>query len=191
MKKNKKGFVLVESIVAAVFVMAFSTFLIANMLPLVGEYESSLKYDTVDAKYNAHLIRKMILTDDTCRAEKVLEFPTDVFSSRPMFYYFPNDEICDYLQNQNYCRKLLSSEFLNVKEIVITDYSASGIKTADGDYKYDLSRNMQEYIKYMPVFGNGATSFYQISDRIIVNFGDGSVTNIEILKNYTSGRTCP
>ena len=59
MKKNKKGFVLVESIVAAVFVMAFSTFLIANLLPLVGEYEKSLKFDTVDAKYDAHLIRKI------------------------------------------------------------------------------------------------------------------------------------
>lgn len=187
MRKNKKGFVLVESIVAAVFVMAFSTFLIANMLPLVGEYESSLKYDTVDSKYNAHLIRKMLLTDDACRVENILKFPPDVFSSRPMFYYFPNDEICDYLTNQNYCRKLLSKDFLDVKEIVITDYSAAGVKNADGDYKYDFSRDLQEYIKFMPVYGSGSTSFYQLSNRIIVVFGNGYVTNIEVLKNYSSG----
>ena len=40
--KNKKGFVLVETIVAAVFVLGLFSFIIANLLPLVGEYEKKI-----------------------------------------------------------------------------------------------------------------------------------------------------
>jgi hypothetical protein len=191
MTKNKKGFVLVESIVAAIFVMAFTTFLIANMLPLVGEYEKSLKFDTVDSKYDAHLVRKMFLMDDACRVDQILYFNDSDFSGgRPKFYYFPGDEICDYLTNQNYCRKLLSEDFLDVKEIVVTEYTGSSLKHADGDYKYDLSNEIQEYIKFMPVYGSGALSFYKIQDRLIISFGDGRVTNLELLKNYTNSDHC-
>ena len=188
MKKNKKGFVLVESIVAAVFVMAFSTFLIANLLPLVGEYEKSLKFDTVDAKYDAHLIRKMFLMEDKCRMNSILSFD-GISGDTPKFYYFVGDEICDYLIDQNICRKLLSKDFLDVKEMVVTEYTGSSLKLADGDYKYEFSNELQEYIKFMPVYGSGAYDFYQINDRLIVVFNDGRITNIEILKNY-NGHTC-
>ena len=182
---SKKGFVLVESIVAAIFVIAFSTFMIVSILPLVGEYEKSMDYDTISAKANAHLIRKMILMDDTCRVESILTFNSSDFAEgAPHLYYFAGDDICNYLTNENYCRKLLSKDYLDVKEIVITEYSASGLKRANGNFVNNFSRNLLDYIKYMPVYGNDTLSFYQISDRIIVSFNANSVTNIEILKTY-------
>ena len=185
-KKDKKGFVLVESIVAAIFVMAFSTFLIVNLVPLVGEYEQSLNYDTVDSKYNAHMIRKMLLTDDTCRIGHILDMSL-VPSGKPKFYYFQGSEICDYLVNENYCRKLLSSDFLDVNEIVITEFTGSSLKSASDDYKYEFSNPLQDYIKFMPTYGSNAISYYSVTGRLIVTFNDGGVTNIEILKNYVSG----
>jgi hypothetical protein len=184
--KNKKGFVLVESIVAAIFVMAFSTFLIVNLVPLVGEYEQSLSYDTVDSKYGAHMIRKMFLIDDTCRVGTILDM-NSIPGDKPKFYYFQGTEICDYLTNENYCRKLLSSDFLDVKEIVITEYTGSSLKSASDEYKYEFSNVLQSYIKYMPTYGSNAISYYGVTDRLVVTFNDGRVTNIEILKNYPSG----
>lgn len=184
--KNNKGFVLVESIVAAVFVMALSTFLIMNIIPLVGVYEETLNFDTADSKYDAHLVRKMILMDDDCITAKILKFPE---SQTQKYYYFKEKEICDFLSHINYCNMLLSEDYLDVKEIIITTYSGSELKKL-GDAKMDeFSRVLQDYIKYMPTYDKNTLGFYQYTDRIIVVFGDRSVTSIELLKNYTS-HTC-
>mgnify|MGYP006955121113 CR=1 FL=1 len=40
MKKiDNKGFVIVETIIVAVFIIGICTFLFANFIPLIGEYE--------------------------------------------------------------------------------------------------------------------------------------------------------
>ena len=52
-KNNQRGFVLVEAIVVAVFVLSLFTFLFVNVVPLVGMYERRLNYDTIDGVYNA------------------------------------------------------------------------------------------------------------------------------------------
>ena len=63
-KNNSNGFVLVEAIITSIFVLGFFSFIISNLLPMVGEYEKSLDYDSISSKYDAHLIRKMILKDN-------------------------------------------------------------------------------------------------------------------------------
>ncbi len=182
--KKKKGFVLVESIVAAVFVLGLSTFLIMNIIPLVGEYEKTLNYDSVDAKYDAHLIRKMILMDDACNVESILSFGA-TFNNKPKYYYFEGDDICNFLSHKKFCRNLLSPDYLDVKEIIMTEYKADAIKKLD-DIEYDrFSRQMQDYLKYMPTY-DGINSFYQFRNRIIVTFNDGTATNIELLRPYSS-----
>ena len=182
--KKKKGFVLVESIVAAVFVLGLSTFLIMNIIPLVGEYEKTLNYDSVDAKYDAHLIRKMILMDNACNVQSILSFG-NAFTNKPKYYYFAGDDICTFLSHKNYCKKLLSADYLDVKEIIVTEYKGDALKKLK-DIEYDrFSRQMQDYLKYMPTY-DGYNSFYQFRNRIIVTFNDGSATNIEVLKPYSN-----
>ena len=185
MKKNNRGFVLVESIVAAVFVLGLSTFLILNIIPLVSEYETALSFDSADTKYDAHLIRKMLLTDDECSVKPILSFP-----GTQKYYYFRELEICDFLTQTNYCKMLLSGDYLDVKELIITTYSASSLKNLSDSVLDEFSRPLQEYIKYMPTFDSTNSDFYQYKDRIIVVFGDRSVTSLEVLKSYT-GNTCP
>ena len=101
MNISNKGFVLVETIVAAVFVLSFFSFLIANLLPMVGEYEKVLDYDSIESKYDAHLIRKMILKDNSCRTKNLITLSEDGY------YEFDGTDICLYLENVNYCKKLL------------------------------------------------------------------------------------
>jgi len=183
--KKKKGFVLVESIVAAVFVLGLSTFLIMNIIPLVGEYEKTLNYDSVDAKYDAHMIRKMILMDDACKVESILSFDSG-FNGKPKYYYFNGDDICNFLSHKNYCRTLLSPDYLDVKEIIVTEYKGDALKKLS-ETEYDrFSRQMQDYLKYMPTY-DGENSFYQFRNRIVVTFNDGSATNIEVLRGYSNG----
>ena len=177
MKKNNKGFVLVESIVAAVFVMALSTFLIMNIIPLVGVYEETLNFDTTDSKYDAHLVRKMILMDDDCIVSKLLRFPDRRMRAK---------QICDFLSHTNYCNMLLSEDYLDVKEIIITTYSGAEVKKLGDADMDEFSRVLQDYIKYMPTYDKNTLGFYQFTDRIIVVFGDRSVTSMEVLKNFSS-----
>lgn len=64
MKKNNKGFVLIELLIVAVFTASLFTFLYVNVVPLMGDYEQKEKYDTLDTKYVLYDLRKEILTLD-------------------------------------------------------------------------------------------------------------------------------
>lgn len=59
--KNEKGFVLIETLIAAVAVMGIFSLLYANYYPLIGEYEKREVYDDIDAKYAAHWTRKILV----------------------------------------------------------------------------------------------------------------------------------
>lgn len=61
MKKfNQKGFVLAETLVVAVFLMAIFTLIFTNFYPLIGEYEKRESYDDVDGKYSVYWLKRMI-----------------------------------------------------------------------------------------------------------------------------------
>lgn len=179
--KNNSGFILVETIVTAVFVLGLSTFLIANILPLVGDYERSMEYDSIDSKYDAHMIRKMILKDgDYCRVKNLLKLEEYNASDTSGFHYvFEGDQICEYLSNINYCKLLLSKEYLDVNQIILTEYNVSGFKDKAGKFERPLS----DYINNMPNYSNTPeTYFYR--RRLIIYFNDGRITNIEVLLQH-------
>ena len=60
MKKNNKGFVLVETLIVTVFVMAVFSVIYINFYPLAGEYERREFYDDVDSKYSAYWVKRFI-----------------------------------------------------------------------------------------------------------------------------------
>lgn len=187
--KNNKGFVLVETIVTAVFVLGLFSFLIANVLPLVGDYEKNLDYDSIESKYDAHLIRKMILKDNnSCRIENLVTLPAKDY------YEFEGTDLCLYLSNVNYCQKLLSSDYLDVKKIVLTRYDVSSLKNNTDSFE----RALAEYIDYIPEYSNtsvtNATQYFY-KRRLIIYFNDGRITNIELLLDkdlsiICGGATC-
>lgn len=61
MKKiNSSGFVLAETLIVTVFLMIIFGIIYSNYLPLVGEYEKRENYDSVDGKYAAYWVKRMI-----------------------------------------------------------------------------------------------------------------------------------
>ena len=194
--KDNKGFVLVESIVVAIFVLGFLTFLAVNILPLVGNYEEAIYNDSVENRYEAHLIRKMILKDNFCNSSSLLKM-----SSQTVYNHFVEDEICDYLENKRYCRELLSHKYLDVQEMLIIESSAQDIKNlAKAEYstintdvedyaKYvdTVSREMRDYVKNMTTFNALDPFTYPNQKRIIIKFGDGSITSVLIVLEGDSG----
>lgn len=181
MMNNNKGFILVETIVTAVFVLGLSTFLIANILPLVGDYEKTMKYDSIESKYDVHMIRKMILKDkDYCRVKNLLKLEDYNSATTTGFHYvFENDELCGYVSNVNYCRLLLSKEYLDVKQVILTEYDVSSFKEKSAKFE----RPLEDYINNMPNYSNTPESYFY-RRRLIVYFNDGRITNTEILLQH-------
>ena len=64
MKKNCQGFVLVETLIVAVFIVTIFTFLYTSVIPLLGTYESLMKADDIDIVYKLYHIRKAIYNED-------------------------------------------------------------------------------------------------------------------------------
>lgn len=178
---NRKGFVLVETIVTSVFVLGLFVFIFANILPLIGDYDRIREYDTIDSIYDAHLIRKMILRSDSTRIANVVTFPNG-----QDYYLFDGDDICMYLSNKNYCSKLLSRDYLDVKKIIITKFVSTSLKEKSSSF----DRATAEYIKHMPKYDNTAFQTYSCQRRIIVEFNDGRFANVELLLELSGGGTC-
>ncbi len=181
---NNKGFVLVESIVVSVFVLGLFTFMVANILPLVGEYEKVRNYDSIESIYDAHMIRKMILKSDEQRVTNLVTLPSEGY------YLFEGTDICLYVSNVNYCRKLLSRDYLDVSKIIITNYVISDdfVKRSKG-----FNRALREYIEQMQRYNNTGLSptQYNYERRLIISFNDGRVVNIELLLDGApGGATC-
>ncbi len=67
---NKKGFVLVETLVVAVFSSIIFAFLYASIVPLNGIYEErTLQEDNIDVFYDAYNIRNMLYNDVSFRKQ--------------------------------------------------------------------------------------------------------------------------
>lgn len=179
---NKKGFVLVETIITSVFVLGLLTFIIANILPIIGEYEKTKDYDSVESIYDAHLIRKMILkSGDSTKIAKLLTLPNGDGNN---YYLFDKDDICVYLANENYCKMLLSRDYLDVREILITSYE---IKDGLVQASKNFDRGLREYIGQMQKYKSKVHLEYNYANRMIVQFNDGRITNLEILFDGPSG----
>jgi len=194
MKKIKlfdnKGFVIVETIVVAVFIIGICTFLFANFLPLIADYERVSNYDSLDSKYKTHEIRKMILREIYNDSTKKSVF-TDYITNRSFYHIYKSYnviigneiitkyEICDKLNNPNYCNKLLGSTFLDVKQIIVTPFKLSSFKQAIKNS--DVSRLIKEYVEYIPSYSKYSED-YDDYYRIIVIYNNDNIANIEV--NY-------
>jgi len=181
---NRKGFVLVETIITSVFVLGFLVFIVSNVLPVIGEYKKTNEYDTIDAVYDAHLIRKMLLGNSDPELTSSLLCSTGYSSCLQAncrdYYMFDKDTICSYVEDEHYCKILLSRNYLDVKEIVVTSYEIKD-QFVKASKKFD--RGMREYIaqmqKYTLANPNQYSEFF--TNRLIVYFNDGRIANIELI----------
>lgn len=186
MKKiDNKGFVIVETIIVAVFIIGICTFLFANFIPLIGEYERVEKYDTLEKKYKTNEIRKMILMELDNSNEEIF---TSTSSSVYKIYStvktkegekeVTTNEICGYLKSVNYCNTLLGEDFMNVKSVVVTPFKLSDFKSlAKSSNKFTKAE--KQYIDYLPSYKK-YSSRYDSYYRILVFYNDGEFSNIEV-----------
>lgn len=150
MKKNKKGFIMVETIIVSSVVLAALVFIYIQFTTVSNNYYRSFKYNSVDDLYKVNNIKTFIvnsnynvalaLTDDdyiditSCSADDFTEYP--------------------------YCKTLFDA--LDIQTVIITKENISGIDFSN------LSLGMNNFIKTIKDNGNGY--------RIIVEFEDSYAT---------------
>lgn len=176
---NRKGFVLVESIVTAAFVLGMFVFIFLNIMPIIANYDRDKRYDSISSIYDIHMIKKMILKSEETKRVNLVSLPSSGY------LLYDNDDICSFVNDFNYCKKLLSRSYLDVSRIIITEYDSTRIKAA----KNNFNRQMSEYIKGMQKYNNTSEEDYDYKRRIIVQFNDGRIANSSLLLDGGGG-TC-
>lgn len=197
MKKNNKGFVLVETLVVTVFVMAVFSVIYINFYPLAGEYERREFYDDVDSKYSAYWVKRFIQGStydfygsggaaDTISSNKYDVFQCSDLSS--------SEEV-------SFCNKMFHR--MNIKQAIITDYDLTEFKQKvqdDDSLASTLGNNFTAYIEYLPNYSfaslNGAEYRVLIEfERHMDSQADSEIyytySNMEILRPSTGSVTPP
>lgn len=162
---NNRGYMLVETLIVSVFIMSIFTLLYTNLLPLIGDYDRYKNYNTVEATYVAHWVRKLALDG----------LPDSIYDQAASVGYVNVSDCNLYTKNQI---SIWCSGFkvtANIKQIYLTPYSTSLFKTFVKDNS-SYTRSFQEYIQYLPTYRNNtsktpASGYY----RVIVEYESNGI----------------
>lgn len=200
LKINSKGFVLVETLVVAVFVSAIFSVIYSNFYPIMGEYEKREAYDDIDSKYATFWFKRIIQSDS-------VNF-TDV---KPYMGISINDDINTNFYHEFNCSKDIADSDvtaikicnslvtrLGVSHMYITNYKLGNRVDpndknnfkgkVDANSSNVFSSGLQDYVAYLPTYSK-VPSLNGACYRLVVEFHNTRDENdywtystIEILK---------
>lgn len=191
MKKNNRGFVLVETLVVTVFVAAVFSVIYINFYPLVGEYERRDFYDDLDSKYGAYWMKVFAQ-----RSNFDFGPVTSLIENVSKGYYSASaDDFCGLLpdgsSDRSFCFTM--TERLHVKQVIITRYRLDGKDTITGSgtvpFKEkvmndtSINENFQSYIEFLPDYI--VPSLNAARYRILVEFERSADSDTESEVYYT------
>lgn len=136
-KLNRKGFVLAEAIVVAVFVLGMFTYLAVNIIPLITKYDQALKYDNPQEVYAANILM-----------DEIVAYYNNYSSTNyweAFDYRFLDDTSSEYKENfRKYFDELKKQ--LNVEKLEFDKYES-------GNYKKECiftgDRSSRQYCEYL------------------------------------------
>lgn len=156
---NKKGFVLVETLVVVIFVLLIFTILYNSAVPLLGRYQQLSFYDDLDSTYDLYHIRKLVKNDVNY---------TTIINSNYTILQCANGTIADYFE----CNSLFTA--LNI------DYST------DIDLKDEvifLNKNGITSLKNNPLISNLVkeyVSYVELPEKALILHNDGYISYLSI-----------
>lgn len=192
--KNKKGFVLVETLVVTVFVMTVLTLLLVNYTPAISEFQRREYSDDVDSKYDLYWVRRMVqsnafLSDSRWNSIHNRLYSDDETATAKTYYQIKKtDFVSSY---QNIFEKLM--ENIGVAKsgtnymLYLTKYSLASPKyekinnhdvkkgnffkdylLSNSNYGRGMDADFVEYIAHMPDYSNMSMNYAEY--RLIAKF---------------------
>ena len=171
-KLNRKGFVMTETLVVAVFIMGIFGIMYNNYYPLIGEYERREVFDDVDSKYGAFWIKRFIQHDSyNLSASDITQINNNgyvLFSCSKINASIAND------YRRDMCTKLLKElevkDYNSQPKVYITKYNLETFKnTVKADTNYTtFSGGFSDYVEFLPNYR--VASLNDASYRVLVEF---------------------
>lgn len=162
MKKiNNSGFVLVETLVVAVFVMAIFAILYNNFYPLMAEYEKREVYDDIDSKYGTYWIKRLI-QENSYNATNMI----NNVNSTKKYYKFTCNDITSEGKKKT-CQSLIDR--LSITNVYVTKYNLVEFKNYVQNNSTSFSSGVVDYINYLPEYSK-VPSLNMAQYRVIVEF---------------------
>lgn len=164
-KNNQKGFLLVETLVASIFILGSLVFLFVQFRNVNQSYQISFKYNTVDALYASENLKKFYLNDN-------FENMAQLYRTNKLKYIDLTTCPSSMIKEVSYCQKLI--EILDVKTVLFTDSDTNYIdKVLETS---SIEPSLKRFIKYIKNDDEGVLLKY----RLIVEMNDGTFASIKI-----------
>lgn len=194
LKINSKGFVLVETLVVAVFVAAIFSVIYANFYPIMGEYEKREAYDDIDSKYATFWFKRIIQSDSVDFTNTNIQ--NDITNNSFHEFNCSNDIVASDVTAIKICNSLVTR--FGVSHMYITNYKLGNRVDpndknnfkgkVDANSSNVFSSGLQDYVAYLPTYSK-VPSLNGACYRLVVEFHntrDGNdywtYSTIEILK---------
>jgi len=168
MKKNNRGFTLVETLVVSSFIVGILIFLFAQFSKLKKSYDASFEYNTIPSLYKAKNINRYVLSSGADTLVDELEKNNIGFidiTECPM----------DYLEKIDYCSQLFSDlgavTVLVVKEEAIKTDLQEYLKANNVAYHEKL----YQFVKEISIDSENLGGY-----RFIIEFDDDSFATINM-----------
>ncbi|MEE0015275.1 MAG: hypothetical protein UE699_06290 [Bacilli bacterium] len=192
LKINSKGFVLVETLVVAVFVSAIFSVIYSNFYPIMGEYEKREAYDDIDSKYATFWFKRIIQSDSV----NFTNIQNDITNNLYHEFNCSNDIVDSDVTAIKVCNSLVTR--LGVSHMYITNYKLGNRVDpndknnfkglVDANSSNVFSSGLQDYVAYLPTYSK-VPSLNGACYRLVVEFHNTRDENdywtystIEILK---------
>ena len=136
--KNKKGFVLLETLVVTIFTLIIFTLLYTTTVPLLGKYKDLSYYNDIDITYDLYYLKRLIKNDNKYNDINNSSYKsikcTDLEDANTCNSYFDalnikkNDELVYLdLKKLNANKKYLSSDIIDYVNRIDKKYNNSKI----------------------------------------------------------------
>lgn len=159
MRKNNKGFMLIETLLVSVFVVSTLIFVYIQFEKVRNSYQTSFEYNTINGVYNANTILKYL-------KENGIENLNNTIKSGTTYIDITN---CPggYLSNTSFCYRLLSD--LKVKKILYVSSDVTDFKS-----KMNQAGISNKFKRFVNTIKKTSNTGY----RLLIEYADESYTSI-------------
>ncbi len=150
---NKKGFVLVETLIVTVFIVTLFIFVYQNLVPHIGEYEKMETYDDIDSVYASNIYKQTLLRYGN------LDY-IDSYLATHTYIDITDCNDTNIYRNAAYCMKLKKAlSILDDDYIFLTNYDISSFREEVNENEFFDSGKLSNFKSYIHTISN-VDSFY-------------------------------
>ena len=146
-KLNKKGYVLVETLIVTVFVVTLFMLVFQATVPTIGEYERLYIYDDIDSVYASNLYKQMLTHYGN------IAYIDELLNTSSNVKHYVDVTDCDntnIYMNPDYCKQIKKSlSILEDDKIIITNYNLAAFRLVVNSDEFFDSGNLSNFRNYM------------------------------------------